>query len=46
MVCMLLVMLITVSMNAFSSSRPLGLFLLITYVGVMTCNLVLEIKST
>ena len=46
MLCMLLVMLGTVSLHGFRTSRPLGYALLLTYVGVMMGSLLLEVTHT
>ena len=46
MLCMLLVMLGTVSLNGFMTSRPLGYVLLMTYVGVMLGSVLLEFTHT
>lgn len=46
MLCMLLLMLGTVSLHGFRTSRPLGYALLLTYVGVMMGSLLLEVTHT
>lgn len=46
MLCMLVVMLVSVGMNGFKSSRTLGYVLLTTYACVMLANLALEFTNT